>query len=149
MAPGHDYPRAMAARRLLIVMLLLLGISTLAAALVPPPERDETPTETSAPPTSRARESPQGERVAAQVSAAASGRPDRIRVASGDQLALVVKSPRPAEIAVPAFGLIDFAERGAPARFDILVERSGRFEITAERQGTVATIAAERPKRQR
>jgi hypothetical protein len=139
----------MAARRLLIVMLLLLGISTLAAALVPPPDRESTQTENSTSRPTQTREPPQGERVAGEVSAAVSRRLDRIRVSTGDQLALVVKTPRPAEIAVPAFGLIEFAEPGAPARFDILVERPGRFEVTAERRGTVATIAASRPKRQR
>jgi hypothetical protein len=139
----------MAARRLLIVMLVLLGISTLAAALVPPPERESTQTETTNSTATRAQEPRHGERVAAEVSASRRGRPERVRVSTGDQLALVVNAPRPAEVAIPAFGLIEFADRGAPARFDILIERSGRFDVTAERRGTVARIAAERRKRQR
>jgi hypothetical protein len=139
----------MAARRLLIVMLLLLGISTLAAALVPPPERrGETENSTSTRKSTTDKERPEGQRVAAEVSERSGGRPEVIRVSTGDQLALVVKLARPAEVGVPAFGLIEFAEPGAPARFDVLIERAGRFEVTAERAGTIATIAAERSKRQ-
>jgi hypothetical protein len=139
----------MAARRLLIVMLLLLGISTLAAALVPPPERESTETEESTATTRATKERPPGKRVAAEVSARGGGRRKLIQVSLGDQLALVVESARPAEIAVPAFGLIEFAEPGAPARFDMLIRRRGRFDVTAERAGTVATIVAERGKGQR
>jgi hypothetical protein len=128
---------------LLIVMLLLLGISTLAAALVPPPEQGEnTESSTSTPRAATPKERPRGDRVAAQVSARGGRRPERVRVSAGDQLALVVETPRPGEIAVPAFGLIEFAEPGAPARFDILIERDGRFEVTADRAGTVARIVA-------
>lgn len=137
----------MAARRLLIVMLLLLGISTLAAALVPPPEREEG-TESSTSTRTKARERSEGERVAAEVSTRTGARPDLVRVSEGDQLALVVKTPRPTEVAVPAFGLIEFAEPGAPARFDILVDEAGRFEVTARGTGTVGTIGAERRRRQ-
>jgi hypothetical protein len=139
----------MAARRLLIVMLLLLGISTLAAALVPPPERDtETESSTSTTKSTATRERPRGEPVAAEVTAGSGGRPEAVRVATGDQLALVVKVRRPAEVEVPAFGLIEFAEPGAPARFDVLIDERGRFEVNAGRAGTVATIVAKRPKRQ-
>ncbi len=139
----------MAARRLLIVMLLLLGISTLAAALVPPPDRaEDTETSTSTSKAMPSKERPEGERVAAGVSTRTSGRPEIVRVSTGDQLALVVKAARPSEVAIPAFGLIEFAEPGAPARFDILIDQVGRFEVNADRAGTVATIAAERPKRQ-
>jgi hypothetical protein len=139
----------MAARRLLIVMLLLLGISTLAAALVPPPERQQGETESSTSTTKpRTAEPRSGERVAADVSALTTGRPEEVRVSRGDQLALVVKTARPSEIAVPDFGLIEFAEPGAPARFDILLDRGGSFDVTADREGTVATIVAERAKRQ-
>lgn len=138
----------MAARRLLIVMLVLLGISTLAAALVPPPEEQQGTTERPTSTSQRMGQEPRpGERVAAEISAA-SAKPEEVRLTQGDQLALVVQTERPAEIAVPDFGLIEFAEPGAPARFDILVERDGRFEVTAGRGGTVATIVAERGKRQ-
>lgn len=139
----------MAARRLLIVMLLLLGISTLAAALVPPPEREtQTDSSTSTTRSTPTRERPEGERVAAEVTARSGGPPEIVRVSTGDQLALVVKVARAAEVEVPAFGLVEFAEPGAPARFDVLVDEPGRFEVNAERKGTVATIVAQRPRRQ-
>ena len=138
----------MAARRLLIVMLLLLGISTLAAALVPPPERTADTERSTSTRSAAARDRTEGERVAAEVSARTGARPDAVRVSTGDQLALVVQVARPAEVAVPAFGLIEFAEPGAPARFDILIDEAGRFEVTAEGAQRVATIVAERPRRQ-
>ena len=139
----------MAARRLLIVMLLLLGISTLAAALVPPPERGtETESSTSTTRSAPTRERTEGERVAAEVTARSGGRPEAVRVSTGDQLALVVKVARPAEVEVPAFGLTEFAEPGVPARFDVLVDEPGRFEVNAQREGTVATIVAQGPRRQ-
>jgi len=135
----------MAARRLLIIMLLLLGISTLAAAFVPPPEREATRSESSTSKSTSREGLPAAELVKREVTSSGRRAPQRVRVARGDQLTLVVKSDRPGQITVPAFGLIEFAEPGAPARFDILIERQGRFEVNAERQGAVATIVAERP----
>lgn len=135
----------MAARRLLIIMFLLLAISTLAAALVPPPEQRgetgrSTPSRSTA--TAATEGAGRGSLVAARV--AAGGKPDRIRVSAGDQLSLVVSSPYPSEVYVPSFGLTGFAEPGAPARFDFLTERPGRFDVVTRGEGPVATIVVRR-----
>ena len=131
----------MAARRLLIIMVLLLAISTIAAALVPAPERrtDEArPTTSSAPSMPKDERPDGGELVATRVPASGGARD--VRVSVGDQLSLVVSRATPGDVSVPSFGLIDYAEPGAPARFDLLLERPGRFEVTAEGEGVLATI---------
>ena len=121
----------MAARRLLIIMVVLLTISTLAAALVPPPEeRSELGVELL-----------HGEHETADRAGATAGRRAgrgrglgpgaegeaalESRLEPGDQLALTVTSPGPGEVSVPAFGLLEFAGPGDPARFDMLVEKAG------------------------
>jgi hypothetical protein len=116
------------ARRLLIVMLVLLGLSTLAAALVPPQREPggTATTQTTSPRTSKL--PPGGELVRATIDAEGR-RPARIEVSLGDQLALGVHSRRPGEIEVTGLGLIEDVAPGAPARFDILARRAGRFEV--------------------
>ena len=139
----------MAARRLLIIMFLLLAISTLAAALVPAPERraDETGQGSSSSTAATAAEpAPRGDLVEARLSAG--GKPERVRVSTGDQISLVVSSPQPRDVSLPAFGLIEFAEPGAPARFDLLIEQAGQFDVIAEGEGSVATIVVRRAKPQ-
>lgn len=133
----------MAARRLLIVMVILLATSTLAAALVPVPEEQGADEERTTTPPAASVEADSGDRevVEAEVAAGA-GRPREIRVDPGDQLSLTVTRSAPGPVTLPAFGLAGFAEPGAPARFDILIRRPGRFEVKAEGSGTVATIVA-------
>lgn len=134
----------MAARRLLIVMVVLLAASTLAAALVPVPEEAEDEATTSAPTTAGGDAPPSGGEVVEAEVAARSAAAREIRLSPGDQLSLVVTRSHPGEVRVPAFGLAQFAEPGAPARFDVLVRRPGRFAVRADGAGTVATIVATR-----
>ena len=47
----------------------------------------------------------------------------------GDQLTLLVRSRRPREISIPEFGLIGFATRETPARFELLATTPGTFGI--------------------
>lgn len=119
----------MAARRLIILMVLLLAASTIAAALAPQSNRsdDETTTTTEVAPPDRIAG---GELVRATIDASAE-KPRTLRIAVGDQLALVVRTPEPAQIEIPEFGLLEDAERDAPARFDLLAEREGMFSVQA------------------
>ena len=136
----------MAARRLLIIMVVLLTISTLAAALVPPPEEraGTGQTTSSTATTSRSKEPPTGGRLVDVEVAVRSQRerPREIDVEPGDQLSLLVTSVKPGEVSVPAFGLLEFAGPGSPARFDILIEKAGRYPVHFQGAGTVATIVA-------
>jgi hypothetical protein len=138
----------MAARRLVIVLLVMLAISTLAAALVPAPRRGEDAgtnrTETGR--TSRSKEEeriPRGKLVQRSIDAAAK-RPARLRVVVGDQLALLVRSPRADQVEIRTFGLIEPVSPDAPARLDVLVDRAGRFRVLlGEADRTVGTIVAQ------
>ena len=115
----------MAARRLVIVMLMLLFVSTLAAALVPPPESDEEDTATrAAAPT----EQPTARTVVRTLDAG-SKRTETIRVATGDRLVLTVRSPRPAQVEIFGLGQLEDAAPESPARFDLLLDEPGEYEI--------------------
>ncbi len=135
----------MAARRLLIVMLVLLGISTLAAALVPqhalrsPNATTSTTTTTPVPTTT------------VSVPSASYLPPTRITVGGkkvafpvvsplqvGDQISLHVRSRFPTQLSIPAFGLVGFATKQAPAIFELIADQPGTFGILFEPSGKVA-----------
>jgi hypothetical protein len=137
-----------AARRLLILMLAVLAVSTLAAALLAPapePERTETTTgETTRQNTNQARAGT-GRLIEAELTVSAM-RPGTVRLRPGDQLTLLVRSKRSGQVEIPAFGLIEDVGRADPARFDLLAERSGTFEIqSAETGRVVGKIIVGRP----
>ena len=123
----------MAARRLLILMLVLLVVSTVAAALVPQRERsDETDTRTT---TTATEPKPRGEERAAQgrlvrrtVDVSPHGA-EPVPLRLGDELALVVRAGVADQIEIPAFGRIEDIGPDDPARFDLLPDRTGTFEV--------------------
>ena len=138
----------MAARRLLVVMVILLVTSTVAAALVPPPpEPDSTTTTTTSPRTSPVPTG--GELVRATIDADAK-RPKTVGVPLGDQLALAVRSKRAGQVAVRGLGLVEDVLPLAPARFDILANRTGRFDVVLlqleRRRLGVIEVKRDRPK---
>jgi hypothetical protein len=143
----------MAARRLLIVMLILLGLSTLAAALVPPRSLREgatTPSTTSttqpvrtapvAPP-------PSGRMLVAKLALGSNKMagtvPRLIRacpvtagpkgpcfaIRAGDQLSLVIRSPKATQLEIPGFGLVQTVAPDAPARFELLPDAPGIYGV--------------------
>jgi hypothetical protein len=134
----------MAARRLIIVMLVLLGLSTLVAALVPAPERSgEEPGTATGPTGGSGRERGQdgasprpGGTVAARITVSVVA-PETVKVKPGQRLVLLVGGPIGEDISIPAFGLTETMTPTAPARFDLFVDRAGRFPIRA--------FGAERP----
>ena len=142
----------MAARRLLIVLVVLLAISTFAALLVPPPGGDEGDQQTigSTVTGTGGRPAPsRGELVNASIDADAN-KPQNVRLELGDQLALLVRSRTPDQVEIRGFGLVDDVERYAPARFNLLADRPGRFDVRLlDRRETVGQIVIdmERPRR--
>jgi hypothetical protein len=141
----------MAARRLLIVLVVLLVISTFAALLVPPPGTDEEEGETlgSAPTgTVGGAAPPRGQLVGASIDADRE-KPRNVELELGDQLELVVRSRSFDQVVIGGFGLIDDVERDAPARFNLIADRTGRFAVRLlERRETVGriVIGARRPR---
>jgi hypothetical protein len=122
----------MAARRLLILMLLLLAVSTLAAALVPQGDREDTTTngETAVtePPPGRENRPTPGRLVRRTIEVAPQGA-DEIELRRGDQLALTVRSGVADQVEIPAFGQLEDLTPDSPARFNVLPERTGVFEV--------------------
>jgi len=124
----------MAARRLLILMLVLLAVSTLAAALVPPQDDEAPPASTSTDSKAGKAESgkgkakPPGRLVSRTIRVAPNGF-DRIPLVLGDQLALTVRSGVADQVSIPAFGVLEDITPVAPARFNLLPERTGVFEV--------------------
>jgi hypothetical protein len=122
----------MAARRLLILMLVLLAVSTLAAALVPQAEREEPGTNggtaTTEPRPGRQSRPPAGALVRRTIEVAPQGA-DEIELRRGDQLALTVRSGAPDQVEIPAFGQLEDLTPEDPARFDLLPDRTGVFEV--------------------
>ena len=120
----------MAARRLLIVMLILLGLSTLAAALVPQRAlRNGTTAGTTTTPTTPSLPITDVLPPVAEITVGGKKFPVVAPVHVGDQLTLLVRSRRPREISIPEFGLIGFATRATPARFELLPTTPGTFGI--------------------
>ncbi len=160
----------MAARRLLIVMLILLGISTLAAALIPQGAlRDETTTRATttqrtepspAPPAPAGRYFPVeitigGKKVPVVTCPAP---PERKRpckpIRVGDRLSLSVYSANPAEVEIPAFGLVGVATATAPAIFELLFSSAESYGVKFTATGKIAARievlpATGKPKRKR
>jgi hypothetical protein len=133
----------MAARRLLALLLALLAVSTLAAALTAPaPDREPEDTRDTSASHSGARKD--GRVIEATLNASAR-RPERIAAHRGDQLALSVRSPTGGQVEVPAFGRLEDVALAAPARFDLLLERAGRFEVRMTGSGRVIGTIAVRP----
>ena len=122
----------MAARRLLILMLVLLVASTLAATLISPQaEHEETTSRGDRTSAERGRGGTQrqlGNRVSKTIDASAKG-VERIRLRLGDQLALTVRSAIADQVEIPALGLLADVDPDAPARFDILAQTRGEFEV--------------------
>jgi hypothetical protein len=125
----------MAARRLIALLVALLVVSTVAAALTAPgPEREPQPTEAASEP--EARSPAAGRLVEASLNASAEHR-SRVEARRGDQVALTVRSASPGQVEIPAFGLLEDVEPGAPARFNLLAQRTGSFEIRRAGSGRV------------
>ncbi|MEO8091939.1 MAG: hypothetical protein ABI726_04430 [bacterium] len=119
----------MATRRLVIVMLMLLGISTLAAALAPPRSERAASTSTTGSTTQATPLTPAGGELVRGTIDAQAKRPPRIRIGLGDQLSLEVRSTRVVQVEIARLGLTDSAAPLSPARFDLLAERQGSFEV--------------------
>ncbi len=141
----------MAARRLLLLMLVLLGVSTLAAALVgnrPIREQgsgstiaSEARTETEVAPPDTV---PTGKSLAIKIKAG--GKLKVVPISVGDQLSLAVGVRNADLVEIPAFGLLEAAAPGAPARFDLLATAPGAYGVRlVEADRLVARIEAAEP----
>ena len=140
----------MAARRLVVVMLVLLAVSTLAAALLPPPEGDEPasqapPRNEKRSPTAAPRPQETGLLLVSRMALTRRG-PKTVRVELGDELRLAVSASFGADIEIPGLGLTATLTPFAPAQFDLLATRIGRFPVRVVETGRLAgTLLVGRP----
>lgn len=136
----------MAARRLIIVLVVLFAVS-IVAALIAPDRRGpllgnssssstESTTTTTTSSTTVADTLPPGEALTARIDASAT-KPETVDGFVGDQLELNVGSARARAIEIPAFGVTEDAASAAPASFNLLFRKPGRFEILDADSGTV------------
>ena len=123
----------MAARRLVVVMLVLLAISVVAAALLPGPKSSGPAVlprqPTTLPKPKLAPPPPSGPLLGARMRV--SSKASRVRIERGDELRLSVAAPGGDDIEIPGFGLTATATPFAPARFDLLADRTGTFAVRA------------------
>ena len=126
----------MAARRLIMAMLVLLVLSTVLAALIPV-ERDRARDDSSSTTTTTEAAQPAGELVRRTVRTD-DATPDRIELTRGDQLELIVESPKLADqVEIPAFGQLADVDPFFPARFDVLMLETGSFPVRLVEAGRV------------
>jgi hypothetical protein len=116
----------MAARRLIMILLVLLFISSLAAALVPMDRSDDSSSSSSTTPVAKA---PAAGRSVVKRIDARERKPETIRMRVGDQLELTVDGGVPDQVEIPKLDLVEPVDLGAPARFDLLADEAGTYQI--------------------
>jgi hypothetical protein len=106
--------------RPLVLIAVMLGALLVGSSLVPDPDRATKPVLDG-----RARVAPT---VEAQVTGTLPA--DRVvRAEVGELVELAVTAAAPTGIEIPALGELDTAAPGVPARFTVLAQRRGRFEV--------------------
>ncbi len=144
----------MQVRRVLLFALLgIVAVSLGASLAAPPAEREESPAPPAAPqmgdtgadPTEIAFE-------AVGRSARGNGHPQKRSIEQGSRVLLEVDAPEPGEVTIDGLGRVSAVEPETPARFDLLLDDPGGYEVTftpvdgaAESVGTLSVEAAEEP----
>lgn len=120
-------------RRALLLFAIVLGMAALVASLSQPIEErrgDTTPSEPreSGPPEAAPAPAPAPELPPTVTFDAV--KDESRRVAAGSAATVEVSVDEPGDVAIPDLGLIEPAEPLTPARFDILANSPGRYELT-------------------
>ena len=114
----------MRSRRLIIGFAVGLAVVSIASALTAPPE-DEDP---APPPPVRAQPAPPPRALSLRYPPPP--QPAVTRVRRNTQVTLRVSSTAPGQVAVDGLGLVADLTPAAPATFDVLAVRPGRFDVT-------------------
>jgi hypothetical protein len=123
----------MLGRRLLVLMAVLLGFTALAAALAPRPTVTPPRPSAGASPTPQPSASSPASRVVTQtVNANPGAPPARVRARAGDTLRLSVDGDVLDAVELQGLGKIVPVEPGSPARFELLVDRPGKYAIVLQ-----------------
>jgi hypothetical protein len=136
----------MVGRRLLLLVAVLMGLTALAASVVPrdggspapttAPGRPPLPaTQTPAPQVEPAAPAPEDDTLDETMSAAKGAAQTRVRVNLGQILRLQVAGPMYDTVVIDGLDETDGIAPESPARFDIYIDRAGRFPITLLDEG--------------
>ena len=125
----------MQVRRALVAFVVVFAIVTLIAAISAPREDDDSPATTD--PAPRAAPSTT---VTVRFRHPVEGAPPVRLVRRGSHLAIRVEAGVAGDVEIPGLGLIQPVAPGTPAVFDVLANRTGRFDLS------LRSVAAERTK---
>jgi hypothetical protein len=123
--------RAVHLRRALLLFAIVLGMAALVASLSRPIEErrgQTTASEPREPGPPEAAPAPAPELPPTVTFDAV--KDESRRVAAGSAATVEVSVDEPGDVAIPGMGLIEPAEPLTPARFDILANSPGRYELT-------------------
>ena len=120
-------------RVLLFALLGIVAVSLGASLAAPPTERQDAPAAPAPPP---APTNDRSEPRVLELSLDAGRRPakrDRHRIRSieqGTRVMLEVEASEPGQVAVEGLGRVASVEPDTPARFDLLLDRFGSYDVT-------------------
>ena len=112
-------------RRALLTFALVLAAVSLGAALSAPREEADDPPRPRAP----APPSSTPGAISIALDHPVEGRPPVREVRTGAHVVLRVRARAEGNVEIPALGLIEPVSRSAPAVFDLLATRPGRYEV--------------------
>lgn len=142
----------------MIVLMMLIAVSMAITVIAQPlrnrfgPTTSSTSTSTSTSTTATATTAARPKEIARAskktvesanrqtVSVFRAGSPNRIEIALGGRLTLLVRAKAPQQVLIPGLGLASFADPYAPARFDILARERGSFEVRGSRDGNLGVV---------
>ena len=128
-------------RRALLLFAIVLGLAAVVTSFSRPAQRDdEDPADTSTirPGTARAEPRPPAA-VPKRLAFSTTGKPATENLAADRPGTVIVKTRRPGEVELPGLGLAAAAEALAPARFEVLESRPGRYNVRFTPAGTEET----------
>jgi hypothetical protein len=125
-------------RRVVIVFAVVLLVSAVLGSLAPDPRQAQRPDRSTLPsPAPGGAGVVRGELPADEV----------VEARVGDRIELTVTAAEPDSVSIEELGLTGAVAAEAPARFDVLADRAGEFEVRLALSDTLAgTIEVREPK---
>ena len=133
-------------RRALLLFAIVLGMAALAASLSRPVEDRRNDDGAAGQPAERgpAEASPMPAPSAPVELSLVASENEAVRLPAGDAATLEVTVDQPGSVEIPGLGLSTPADHVTPARFDLLTNRPGRYDLLFTPAGAGAAEAAGR-----
>lgn len=135
--------QAMQVRRVLLLFALVLGVAAIVASVSAPRQGDRTETSPAEGPDTGALLAPGPAPVApARIAFRARGRSRTRRLRARRAAIVTVRVQEPGQVELEGLGLSAAAEPLTAARFDLLVDRPGRYRVrfTPAQRGEAETV---------